>query len=96
MAFEPDGFSTTTFVGTDHSNLTWQVNHAAGQSRLKLISITAVQVCIGKRLMLSMADSLGNSGGVGSELHNELYTVVCMCRLITFVIDFIHLLWATI
>jgi hypothetical protein len=59
MAFEPDGFTTTSFVGTDYSNLTWQVNHAAG-----------------KQLMLSMADSLGNSGGVGSQLHNELYTVV--------------------
>lgn len=78
MAFEPDGFTTTTFVGTDHSNLTWQVNHAAGQSHQKLIDISAAQICIGTRLMLSMADSLGNSGGVGSQLHNELYTVVCM------------------
>lgn len=37
MAFEPDGISTTTFVGVDHSNLTWQVNHAAGQSQHELI-----------------------------------------------------------
>jgi hypothetical protein len=59
MAFEPNGFSTTTFAGMNHSNLTWQVNHAAGT-----------------QLMLSMADSIGNAGGVGSELHNELYTVV--------------------
>jgi hypothetical protein len=30
MAFEPGGFSTTTFVGTNATDLTWQVNHAAG------------------------------------------------------------------
>lgn len=30
MAFEPGGFSTSSFVGTNPKNLTWQVDHAAG------------------------------------------------------------------
>jgi len=34
MAFEPAGISTTSFVGTSPSNLSWQVNHAAGKQLL--------------------------------------------------------------
>ncbi|KIM87767.1 hypothetical protein PILCRDRAFT_814482 [Piloderma croceum F 1598] len=34
MAFEPGGFSTTSFVGTSPTNLSWQVNHAAGTQLL--------------------------------------------------------------
>lgn len=30
IAIEANGFSTTSLVGTDPSNLSWQVNHAAG------------------------------------------------------------------
>lgn len=40
--------------------------------------------------MLSMADAIGNSGGVGSELHNEIYTVVGMCSFsASFAIDYL-------
>lgn len=30
MTYEPGGFSTATFVGTDPNNLTWQVKYATG------------------------------------------------------------------
>lgn len=32
MAFEVNGVPTTTFIGTDENNLTWQVNHAPSES----------------------------------------------------------------
>jgi hypothetical protein len=30
IAIEANGFTTTSFVGTDPNNLSWQVNHATG------------------------------------------------------------------
>jgi hypothetical protein len=72
MAFEPGGISTTTFIGTNRTNLNWQVNHAAGRFHYSL-NTTATYVHLGIQLLLSMVDAVGNPGGT-----SQLYTVIGM------------------
>lgn len=75
MAYEPGGFSTATFSGTDPSDLTWQVKYGAGRfpySYLDQMAGGYVNMVLPTetKLMLGMVDADGNSGGIA-----DLYTV---------------------
>jgi hypothetical protein len=72
MGLEAGGFSTTSLVGTDRNNLSWQVNHAAGRAHHITHAYYILQSTLtGTQLLLSMADANGNPG----EMATALYTV---------------------
>lgn len=69
MAYEVNGIASSSPIGSVNNNLQWTIPYKSGQypcSQPRLASDSA----LGAALLLQVADSLGNTGGVGGIPYN--------------------------
>lgn len=71
FAFEPGGIPTVSMIGNDPKNLSWQNTHKSGTfGRCSNVFHELDCASTGSTLMLTVADSNQNIGGIASILYN--------------------------
>lgn len=78
MAYAEGGSTIVSLLGNDPNQLSWQVQNPKGESHpLLLLHYTLKIMNEGSKLLLTVVDSVGHSGGFNTDFYNVVGTYSC-------------------